>query len=160
MQTKTYSLVFMLFLITSSAAWSDENSLAQLKSQIKEHKGQVIYVDFWASWCKPCKKSFPWMNKMLSKYEDKGLKIITVNLDKEKNLADEFLAENPATFDIIFDPSGTIASEFKLKGMPMSFIIGRDGKTQSAHVGFNETKQVEYENEIIELLNQGSQSDD
>ena len=89
---------------------------------------------------------------MLDKYGAQGLKIITVNLDEDKQLATQFLTQNPANFDIIYDPQGKAASQFKLKGMPMSFVIDRNGKLHSSHVGFNDEKQQEYEATLINLL--------
>ncbi|WP_068544797.1 TlpA disulfide reductase family protein [Thalassotalea crassostreae] len=124
----------------------------QLKSMLAEYKGQVIYLDFWASWCVPCRKSFPWMNEMQEKYDKQGFKVITINLDVNKKDAIEFLEENSANFTVIYDPKGSIAKEFKLKGMPNSFMIGRDGKPKSAHVGFFDDKKPEYEEEIKSLL--------
>ncbi|NVJ59017.1 MAG: TlpA family protein disulfide reductase [Gammaproteobacteria bacterium] len=126
--------------------------MVELQQQLAEAKGQVVYVDFWASWCKPCRHSFPWMNEMKAKYQDQGLKVITINLDKEKQLAEKFLDENPAAFDVIYDPDGITAKQFQLKGMPMSFTIDRMGRPFNSHVGFNEKKQDEYEQELIQLL--------
>lgn len=89
---------------------------------------------------------------MKAKYQDQGLKIITVNLDKERHLAEKFLKENQADFMVIYDPEGLTAKEFQLKGMPMSFTIDRTGQPFNSHVGFNEKKQAEYEQELIQLL--------
>ena len=125
-----------------------------LKEKLKQYQGQVVYIDFWASWCKPCRQSFPWMNKMKSQYQTQGLRIVTINLDKESELAAEFLELNPAEFEIIYDAKGEIASQFELKGMPMSFVFDRSGEVKAAHVGFNSKKQLEYEAKIIELLKQ------
>ncbi|WP_205859134.1 TlpA disulfide reductase family protein [Pleionea sediminis] len=149
----------VLWLVTLLSFWSFSNSAlakvdpeVELQELLDVNKGQVIYVDFWASWCKPCRHSFPWMNYMLRKHKSDGFKVITVNLDKERSLADAFLEENPASFKVIFDAKGQLAEKFKLKGMPMSFIISRDGSLVSGHVGFNEEKKIEYENAIEQLL--------
>jgi thiol-disulfide isomerase/thioredoxin len=124
----------------------------QLQDKINSAKGNVIYLDFWASWCKPCRHSFPWMNDMKAKYQSKGLTIITVNLDKERVLAEKYLQKNHANFSVMYDPEGKTAKQLKLKGMPMSFTFDRSGKPFKSHVGFNKAKQVEYEQEIIYLL--------
>src|SRR5579863_797355 len=65
---------------------------------LNQYHGKVVYLDFWASWCKPCRQSFPWMNRMLDMYGDKGLVIIAVNLDEDRKDADRFLKEVPAKF--------------------------------------------------------------
>ncbi|WP_440876360.1 TlpA family protein disulfide reductase [Thalassotalea sp. PLHSN55] len=119
---------------------------------LAKHQGKVIYLDFWASWCVPCRRSFPWMNKMQQRYGKDGLKILSVNLDAQADLAAKFLTENPAKFDIIYDPKGKIARYFKLKGMPSSFVFNRKGEIVSAHVGFTDKKKTTYEQEIVQLL--------
>ena len=100
--------------------------------------GKLTYVDFWASWCGPCRKSFPWMNEMHRKYASKGLEVVAVNLDQERSDADGFLAKIPAEFPIAFDPSGEAPTRYGVKGMPTSFLVGADGKVLEVHAGFNE----------------------
>lgn len=109
------------------------------------HPDKVIYVDFWASWCGPCRQSFPWMNAMQQKYGSAGLEVVGINLDAEAKDADAFLAQVPANFTVAFDPGGDSARRFGVKGMPTSFLIGRNGMLIHAHTGFNEDgrKQLE-----------------
>lgn len=114
--------------------------------------GRVIWVDFWASWCVPCRRSFPWLNEMQRKYEDAGLEIIGVNLDKDRALADAFLAEVPAKFGLRFDPAGGLAKEFKVQSMPSSFLIDADGKVLATHFGFRTADTAEYEQAIQKAL--------
>ncbi len=83
-------------------------------------KGKVIWVDFWASWCAPCRRSFPWLNSMQRRYGARGLQVIGVNLDKDRKLAEGFLAETPAAFGLRFDPDGKLAKQFDVKAMPSS----------------------------------------
>ena len=114
--------------------------------------GRVIWVDFWASWCVPCRRSFPWLNEMQSKYESAGLEIIGVNLDKDRALADAFLAEVPAKFGLRFDPKGALAKEFEVQSMPSSFLIDANGKVLAAHFGFRTADTAEYEQAIKKAL--------
>ena len=116
------------------------------------YRGKVVYLDFWASWCVPCRRSFPWLNEMRNKYGDDGFSVVAVNVDAERELAAGFLRETPATFDIIYDPAGEIAAQWELIGMPSSFIIDRDGKVASRHVGFRSDSLEKYEAEIRRLL--------
>lgn len=143
----------LLFLICLTASTLSANSLEEFDKTVIELKGQVIYVDFWASWCVPCRKSFPWMNELQTKYRSKGFTILSINVDKDKELATKFLKEIEANFLIHYDSEGLIAKKFKLKGMPSSFIIDRQGKIISSHVGFTESKKLKYEKEIVQLLN-------
>tara|TARA_R110002111_G_scaffold259267_1_gene329130 strand:- start:32651 stop:32935 length:285 start_codon:yes stop_codon:yes gene_type:complete len=92
------------------------------------------------------------MNNLKAKYQADGLTIISVNLDHSRTLANEFLAEIPADFPVIFDPKGLIARKYKLKGMPSSFVVDRTGQIISVHVGFNQQKKIAYEEEIKTLL--------
>lgn len=115
-------------------------------------QGKVIWVDFWASWCVPCRRSFPWMNAMHRKYGTEGLEIIAVNLDKERALADGFLAEVPAEFALRFDPAGSLAKEFKVQGMPSSYLLDADGNVLATHIGFKTADAPEYERAIQQAL--------
>jgi thiol-disulfide isomerase/thioredoxin len=129
-------------------------SHAQLPEKLSELQGQVVYLDFWASWCKPCRKSFPWMNKMQQKYAPQGLQIIAVNLDSDLALAKVFLDKVPADIPILYDPKGKIASDYKLIGMPSSYLIDRKGQLRKSHKGFFTKKESLYEQEILLLLNE------
>ncbi|MFZ6844642.1 TlpA family protein disulfide reductase [Undibacterium sp. RuTC16W] len=117
-------------------------------SKLSDFKGKLVYLDFWASWCGPCKKSFPWMNAMQSKYESQGFKIIAVNVDTDIGDWKNFLATVPANFDIALDPKGITAKLFDIKGMPTSILIGRDGKVIAQHSGFNDETRNRIEKEI------------
>lgn len=115
-------------------------------------EGQVVWVDFWASWCVPCRRSFPWLNEMQRKYGAAGLQIIGVNLDKERALADAFLAEIPAEFALRFDPAGALAKQFGVQAMPSSFLIDRDGNVLATHFGFKTAETADYEQAIEAAL--------
>ena len=146
------ALIFSLFISVTSHAYETVTSKQALEQSLAKHKGKVVYLDFWASWCGPCVRSFPWMNDIQAKYKAKGFTVISVNLDAEKQLAAKFLIKNPATFEVIYDPKGKIAKHFKIQGMPSSMLIGRDGKIKSRHTGFFTNKIPQYQQEIEALL--------
>lgn len=123
-----------------------------LNAQLAKHKGDVVYLDFWASWCVPCRKSFPWMVEMQSKYEKNGFTVISINVDADKSFADEFLKASPNNFPVIYDPTGELTNQFKLKGMPTSYVFNRDGKMVKTHTGFFQDKKSEYEQTLISLI--------
>lgn len=115
-------------------------------------RGKVVYLDFWASWCGPCRQSFPWMNDLQSKYGSRGLQILGVNLDAKDADARKFLTENKGNFLLAFDNKGMTPKLFGVKGMPTSYLIDRDGRIVSEHTGFNFSKTAGLEKEIEKLL--------
>ncbi len=125
---------------------------AEAKLDLKEHKGEVVYLDFWASWCVPCKKSFPWMAQMQEKYKDRGLRVIAVNLDENAADADAFLKKYPVSFTIIRDPEGKLAERYQVEGMPTALLFDAEGKLVGRHIGFRNTEKRSYEAAIVQLL--------
>jgi cytochrome c biogenesis protein CcmG, thiol:disulfide interchange protein DsbE len=120
--------------------------------ELSSTAGSVVYVDFWASWCGPCKQSFAWMNAMQDKYRAQGLKIIGVNLDSKTEDAKKFLAQTPAHFTVAFESKGVTPKNYGVKGMPTSFLVGRDGKIIFQHLGFKEADREQLEKEIKAAL--------
>jgi thiol-disulfide isomerase/thioredoxin len=120
-------------------------SLAQLR-------GNVVYVDFWASWCTPCKRSFPWMNALYDQNRGNGLVIVGVNVDKRRSDADRFLRDVPAAFPIVFDTSGATPAAFDVQGMPSSYLIDRKGIVVAVEEGFRDERAGALEDRIRALL--------
>jgi len=141
-------------LITSALLLSLQAGVATSDDQfdLERHAGKVVIVDFWASWCVPCRRSFPWLNTMHQKYAEKGLVIIAVNLDADRAEAMKFLAEYPPEFSIYYDESKELAREFGVVAMPSSYVIGRNGEIRAKHFGFKVKKQDEYESAIVDAL--------
>ncbi|MCL1089692.1 TlpA family protein disulfide reductase [Shewanella profunda] len=147
--------LLVLMAMGVQAAPSLEHQVFDVQNQttsLAEFKGQVVYVDFWASWCVPCRKSFPWMNEMQRKYQAQGLAVVAINLDTDPALAQAFLADVPADFSVRFNPEGDVARSFDLLGMPSSFIFNRQGQLVQSHVGFYTDKITDYEQELVSLL--------
>jgi cytochrome c biogenesis protein CcmG/thiol:disulfide interchange protein DsbE len=115
-------------------------------------RGRVVYLDFWASWCGPCRQSFPWMEIMKSTYEVQGLEIVAVDLDSDRADADRFLKQFHPTFQLRFDPKGEIAEQYKVQGMPSSVLIDRHGAIRFTHAGFRPIDGAIYETQLRELL--------
>jgi len=103
-------------------------------------KGRLVYVDFWASWCEPCRRSFPWLNTLRERYADRGLTIVAINLDKDRRTADAFLEKFPTSFLVAYDPAGKTAEAYRVSAMPSSFLIGPTGTLLSSHAGFDPRK--------------------
>ena len=127
-------------------------AVADSEIDLNEFRGKVVMLDFWASWCVPCRRSFPWMNSMHQKYAERGLVIVAVNVDKKTAEAEKFLEAYPAEFRIAYDPDASLAREYGVETMPSTFIIGRDGQVASRHFGFKVKRQEEYEAAILTAL--------
>ena len=118
-------------------------------------RGKLVYVDFWASWCGPCRQSFPWMNQMQARYGARGLQVVGVNVDASSADARQFLAATPARFAVGFDPQGATPRSYGIKGMPSSVLIGPDGKVLLEHAGFRDADRAELESAIAAALGGG-----
>ena len=141
---------FLIFLFLAISTITP--AFADATLDLARHKGKVLYVDFWASWCVPCKQSFPWMNRMHEKYHDLGLEIIAVNLDEDPAMADRFLKAYPARFRIIRDPEGRLAEKYQIQGMPTALLFDRNGKLTERHIGFKTEEADHHESLLRKLL--------
>ena len=139
------ALAFLGLQATSAGAEPTGLDLAQ-------YRGKVVYVDFWASWCGPCKLSFPFMKALAARYPASDLAVVTVNLDRQRPQADAFLKQVGSTLPVVFDSKGELASKYKVSDMPTSFIVDRSGKIRYRHQGFFPAKQAEYQAHIAELV--------
>lgn len=157
---KAASLVFAALLSLPSLAVENGQAAPEFNLpgranpvKLSDFKGKTVYLDFWASWCGPCRQSFPWMNDMQSRYGDKGLQIVGVNVDQNSNDAKAFLKGNPASFEVAFDAEGKTPASYGIMGMPTSILIGPDGKVLLTHSGFRSEEREELERLIKASLN-------
>lgn len=153
-----YLSVFVLLFFMSTAGSSEPAPDFSFKNgnetiRLSALKGRVVYLDFWASWCTPCRKSFPWMNEMQHQYGERGLSIIAINLDQNRDDAKAFLDKVPAKFKIIYDPNGKVAELYAVKAMPTSFLIDQKGNLVFKKAGFKIKEKAELEDKIKTLLN-------
>ena len=118
---------------------------------LQHYQGRVLYVDFWASWCGPCVKSFPYLNEMNQQLKDQDLQIIAVNLDESLDDAKAFLAQYPANFSVVTDNGEKCAKAFDVKGMPSSYIVDRKGIIRHIEMGFR-TGEAKDVRQLIEKL--------
>jgi thiol-disulfide isomerase/thioredoxin len=128
--------------------------LAGLKGPVRlaDLRGRIVFLDFWASWCTPCRLSFPWMNQMQATYGPQGLQVVAINVDAKRADADRFLAATPVQFAIAFDPAGDTPRAYGIKAMPSSFLIGTDGRVLHTHAGFRDADKADLEQRIRAAL--------
>ena len=141
-------LLPLLFSVLALPARADDLDLSA-------YKGKVVYLDFWASWCVPCRLSFPFMAEIQQTYGPRGLVVIAVDVDHDRAAADEFLKQMPPSFRVVYDPAGRIAGQYNFKDMPTTVLIGRDGKSHFVHSGFIPGREGEYTAHVASLLMAG-----
>lgn len=140
------------------AAYADASALCGTSSAPAQTacsamwRGQWVYLDFWASWCAPCRLSFPWMNQLQREWSPKGLQVIAVNLDSQRDKALQFLQRHPAQFTVLWDASGQSAKAYDVQAMPMSYLIDPQGHIVSAHRGFTDASARATEIDIRKRL--------
>jgi thiol-disulfide isomerase/thioredoxin len=116
-------------------------------------KGKVVLVDFWASWCGPCKGSFPVLEELHKKYASQGLVVLGVNVDEKRAAMDDFLAKHPVTFPVVRDQKQELVKKASIATMPTSFLLDGEGKIRYVHSGFHGAEsEKKYVSEIEELL--------
>jgi thiol-disulfide isomerase/thioredoxin len=123
---------------------------------LDQFRGKVLYVDFWASWCGPCVKSFPFLNKLDRDLKEQGLEVVGINLDENLEDASAFLARHPARFRIAVDPDKSCPRDFGVQGMPTSYLIDRQGMIRFVHPGFRPGEASQLRSIIEQLLNEPS----
>jgi cytochrome c biogenesis protein CcmG/thiol:disulfide interchange protein DsbE len=121
---------------------------------LKAAQGKVVILDFWGTFCEPCKKSFPKLEELNHKYASSGLRIIGVSEDEDedKDKIPGFAKTYGATFTLAWDGDKAVARRYKPETMPSSFVIDKDGVVRFAHVGFHDGEEVAVESEVRDLL--------
>ena len=120
--------------------------------RIADLQGKVVLLDFWASWCIPCRRSFPEVDALNKELAPKGLTVIAVNLDEEQKNANAFLEKYPHTMTIAFDPKGEVAQAFNLQAMPSSTFLDRSGRIRFTHQGYTDKTIAQFRSEALQLL--------
>jgi thiol-disulfide isomerase/thioredoxin len=119
---------------------------------LKTYTGKVILLDFWATWCPPCKQSMPFLNRMRNELKDKGFEIVAINVDENTEDAQRFLQENPVDYSIAMDPEGKCPGVFDVKAMPSSYFIDKTGKIRAIHLGYRKSDQSSIREQVLNLL--------
>lgn len=143
---RAYTILLGLF-VSSSGVWAAPLDLSP-------YRGKVVYLDFWASWCTPCRESFPWLAQLVHEYGAQNLVVVAVNVDHDRERAERFLNDTPANFPIIYDPRGEIATAYKVAGMPSAVLIDRTGHVRFQHEGFSEKRKEGYEDQLRSLVSE------
>lgn len=146
----------------ADAGWAGKNApgftLPAINGEevsLADYRGRVVFLDFWASWCSPCKKELPELNAFLERYEGEPVVVLAVNVDKVRSHAEDFLAGLgglDSDMVVVFDPAGGVISKYNALAMPTSFIIDAEGVVRYVHYGYNEGDPEKWNTEIDGLL--------
>jgi peroxiredoxin len=126
-----------------------ETSLASLK-------GQVVMINFWASWCGPCRQEFPALDEIYGKYKPMGFEMIGINVESEKADAERFLGKTPVSFPILFDPDNKVSGSYGVSAMPTTFLVDRQGRVRWQHRAYKPGDEAKYIEQIRAVLRERS----
>lgn len=160
---KFITLVSLFLLIQNSQVSAAEagqtppacNALQAENSQkidLSAYQGKVLLIDFWATWCPPCKTSMPFLNKLRNQRSKEGFEILAINVDESTEDAKQFLQQNPVDYKMAFDAEGDCPQKFAVKAMPSSYLVDKSGKIRLVHLGFRDEDQKLIEDQVSALL--------
>ena len=157
-------MIFALALVGAGVAFAGvqkgqrapEFSLPSLKGStvaLSSLRGKVVLVDFWAQWCEPCKKELPQLDRLSKEYAPKGVVVLAVDIDKQRDNAERMVKQLGLTLDVLLDPAGSVAGTYDLPKMPTSFVVDKKGIVRYVNEGFDGPKDVErFKHELDELV--------
>ena len=120
--------------------------------RLSEHRGEVILLNFWASWCGPCRQEMPLLDELHQRYGELGFSVLGVNVDKEPAKAAQLLRDIPVNFPVLLDDQGSVSASYDVSAMPTTILIDRDGNMRYLHRGFKPGYEGTYEQQIKELV--------
>ena len=120
---------------------------------LADMKGQVVMINFWATWCGPCRQEMPHLQALYERYNSLGFTLLGVNVEDNPNGAKKWLEENgPVTFPVLFDPKSEVSQLYKVVAMPSTVLVGRDGTMRFIHHGYKPGYENEYQTQVRGLL--------
>lgn len=135
------------FVLPTIANAGDADTLT-----LADFRGRVVYVDFWASWCGPCRLSLPALDAIYREMEEDGLMVIAVSVDVVEEDALDFLTRYPVSYPVVIDTDGSVPREFGVNGMPSGYLIDRSGQVREVHVGFRRGDEDDLRDAIAALI--------
>ncbi|HKK55621.1 TlpA disulfide reductase family protein [Marinobacter sp.] len=120
--------------------------------RLENFRGQVVMLNFWASWCGPCRQEMPLMDDLYEQYKDLGFTVLAVNVDANREEAHRFLNSVPVSFPILYDPESRVSELYRVQAMPTTIMIDRNGTARFIHYGYKPGYEDDYEQQIRQLL--------
>lgn len=154
------SIVLMAFSMNASAAQVLSGKAADftLKSRsgknikLSELRGQVVMINFWASWCGPCRQEMPLLEDLYKKYNALGFTLLGVNVEEDSSKANAYLRDISVSFPILYDTKNTVSKAYNVKAMPSTVMVDRDGNARYLHHGYKPGYEKEYQKQIKALI--------
>lgn len=120
--------------------------------ELSGQRGQITYIDYWASWCGPCRISLPALNSIYEDFKDKGFNVIAISVDVVEEDALDFLQRYPVSYPVLINTLGDVAKAYGVNGMPSGYLIDSEGVIRDVHIGFKRGDEVKIRESILELL--------
>jgi thiol-disulfide isomerase/thioredoxin len=120
--------------------------------KLSEHRGEVVLLNFWASWCGPCRKEMPYLEQIQEKYADYGFTVLGVNVEEDSSKANKMLKDIPVSFPILYDTTNSVSKAYKVSAMPTTVIIDRDGNMRYLHKGYKSGDEATYKQWVKKLI--------
>lgn len=174
--SKTFVACFLgLLVVLSMSSWAEEPPLSHTMTSVtppiptpdftlsdmdgephslSDYRGKVVMLNFWATWCPPCKREMPSMERLYSKLKDRGFEVVAVNQFEDPDLVFEFTGRLslPPTFPILFDRDSRVAEIFKVRGLPTTYLLDKEGNIRYRAIGGREFDHAEIEALITDLM--------
>jgi len=162
-----FSLVFSLLIAISCLTLSSPASAVKVKQiapdftlasnkganiRLKDLRGKVVMINFWATWCAPCRKELPLLNTLYNKYKSKGFVLLGVNIDEKSSLAKKMIKELKINFPVLYDNTQSTSESYDLQAMPSTFIVDKNGVIRFSHYGYKTGYEKKYEKDVKSLL--------
>ena len=120
--------------------------------KLSELRGEVVMINFWASWCAPCRQEMPLLEDLYQRYGDMGFTLLGVNVEEDSSQADSLLRDIPVSFPILYDTENTVSKLYKVVAMPSTIMVDRDGNMRYLHRGYLPGYEEDYRKQIKELI--------
>ncbi len=127
-------------------------SMAGKPVSLEQYKGQVVMINFWATWCGPCRQEMPLLEQLHKKYKPMGFTLLGVNVEPDSTLAADWLKATPVTFPILFDTQSEVSKLYEVAGMPSTVIVDRKGNLRWLHRGYKPGDENKYLDQIRALV--------
>ena len=137
---------------TGPAANFTLKSAAGKNTRLSEHRGEVVLINFWASWCGPCRQEMPHLDALQKKFQPLGFTVFGVNVEQDRTMADKVLKDIPVSFPILFDDENQVSKLYDIDAMPVTVLVDRSGEIRFVHRGYKPGYENEYERQIRTLI--------